>query len=80
MKKKNIAKHLIGKTRFTVLKLPRSGSVIIGNGSADPVPYQNKTDPKHCLEGKILKLIIPTIYRFSVSNINKTSFYHTILR
>ena len=42
---KNIAKHLIWKTRFTELKLPRS--VIIGNGSENQDPYQNKTDPKH---------------------------------
>ena len=42
---KNIAKHLIGETRFTELKLPLN----YGNGSQDPDPYQNKTDPKHCL-------------------------------
>ena len=52
----NIAKHLLGKTRFTELKLPRIKirriqirSIITGNGSADPGPdpYQNVMDPKH---------------------------------
>ena len=50
----NIAKHLLGKTRFTELKLPRisgsgSGSIITGNGSADPDPdpYQNEMDLQH---------------------------------
>ena len=45
-----IAKHLLGKTRFTELILPLIQSrigVFIGNGSADPDPdpYQNETDP-----------------------------------
>ena len=26
----------------------RRVKIIIGNGSEDPDPYQNKTDPKHC--------------------------------
>ena len=29
--------------------LGRSGSVISRNGSEDPDPYQNETDPQHCL-------------------------------
>ena len=28
-----------------------SGSVISRNGSEDPDPYQNETDPKHCFKG-----------------------------
>ena len=42
----NLAKHLIGKIRFTELKLPR---IRIRNHRKrmDPDPYQNETDPQH---------------------------------
>ena len=49
--------------RFQVGFRARSGSVISRNGCEDPDPYQNETDPQHCIDTTLTKVIQTNQYR-----------------
>ena len=54
-------KYIFDRIFLSIFGKAGSGSVILRNGSEDPDPYQNETDPKHCND----ESSIGAIYNFS---------------